>query len=160
MVVFWTSNGIFRNSRVVSGIFATFSRSLELLAVQNILKLSLQDKCLFHHPSSKHRCLPGCDELVTCDLCLCLRCNSVIHRGQKPIQGDDNGHVGRPCQVSPTPPYRNPCELRGLCSRSYFGPRTCGGSITNVIEVDRVLNPGFPFSPLNVHFCVHPQVQR
>jgi len=26
-------------------------------------------------------------------------------------------------------------ELRGLYSRSYFGPRTCGGGITNVIEV-------------------------
>jgi hypothetical protein len=57
-------------------------------------------------------------------------------------------------------PIRNPCELRGLCRRSYFGPRTCGGSITNVIEVDRVLNPGFPFSPLNVHFFVQPQTQR
>jgi len=57
-------------------------------------------------------------------------------------------------------PIRNPCELRGLCRRSYFGPRTFGGSITNVIEVDRVLNPGFPFSPLNVHFCVQPQAQR
>ena len=57
-------------------------------------------------------------------------------------------------------PIRNSCELRGLYSRSYFGPRTCGGSITNVIEVDRVLNPGFPFSPLNVHFCVQPQAQR
>ena len=53
-------------------------------------------------------------------------------------------------------PIRNSCELRGLCRRSYFGPRTCGGNITNVMEVIviRVLNPGFPFSPLNVHFCV------
>jgi len=57
-------------------------------------------------------------------------------------------------------PIRNPCELRGLRRRPYFGPRTCGGSITNVIEVGRVLNPGFPFSPLHVHFCVHPQTQR
>ena len=57
-------------------------------------------------------------------------------------------------------PIWNPCELRGLCRRSYFGPKTCGGSITNVIEVGRVLNPGFPFSPLNVHFCVQPQAQR
>ncbi len=30
---------------------------------------------------------------------------------------------------------RNPCELRGLCRHSYFGPRTCGGGVTNVIEV-------------------------
>ena len=33
-------------------------------------------------------------------------------------------------------PIRNPCELRGLFyRRSYFGPRTCGRGITNVIEV-------------------------
>ena len=31
---------------------------------------------------------------------------------------------------------------------------------TNVIEVGRVLNPGFPFSPLNVHFCVQFPAQR
>ena len=46
-------------------------------------------------------------------------------------------------------PIRNPCELRGLCRRSYFGPRTCGRNITIVIEVGRALNPGFPFSPRN-----------
>ena len=28
-------------------------------------------------------------------------------------------------------PIRNSCELRGLCYRSYFGPRTCGRGITN-----------------------------
>jgi hypothetical protein len=28
-------------------------------------------------------------------------------------------------------PIRNPCELRVLCSRSYFGPRTCGRSINH-----------------------------
>ena len=32
-------------------------------------------------------------------------------------------------------PIRNSCELRGLCRHSYFGPRTCGGGETNVIEV-------------------------
>ena len=32
-------------------------------------------------------------------------------------------------------PIRNSSELRGLHRRSYFGPRTCGGGITNVIEV-------------------------
>ena len=25
-----------------------------------------------------------------------MRGNGIIHRGQKPIQGEDNGHVGRP----------------------------------------------------------------
>ncbi len=40
------------------------------------------------------------------------RGNGVIHRGQKPIQGDDNGHVGRPCEVSPAPPCPELfCEL-------------------------------------------------
>ena len=34
-----------------------------------------------------------------------LRSNGVIHRTQKVIQGDDNGHVGRPGEVSLTPPY-------------------------------------------------------
>ena len=29
-------------------------------------------------------------------LCRGMRGNGVIHRGQKLIQGDDNGHVGRP----------------------------------------------------------------
>jgi hypothetical protein len=28
-------------------------------------------------------------------------------------------------------PIRNLCELRGLCRRSYFGPRTCGWSINH-----------------------------
>ena len=26
-------------------------------------------------------------------------------------------------------PIRNPCELRGLCRHSYFGPRTFGGGL-------------------------------
>ena len=35
---------------------------------------------------------------------ICLRGNGVILRTQKVIQGDDNGHVGRPCEVSLAPP--------------------------------------------------------
>ena len=42
-------------------------------------------------------------------------------------------------EVSLALPIRNPCELRGLYRRSYFGPRTCDGGITNVIEVTRAL---------------------
>ena len=57
------------------------------------------------------------------------RGNVVIHRGIYQLQGDDNGHVGRHCEVSPAPPCPELfCELRGLCRRSYFGPRTCGRS--------------------------------
>ena len=60
---------------------------------------------------------------------ICLRGNSVIRRTQKVIQGDDNGHVGRPCEVSLAPPCPEFfCELRGLCRHSYFGPRTCSRS--------------------------------
>ena len=45
------------------------------------------------------------------------------------LQGDDNGHVGRPCEVSLAPPCPELfCELRGLCRHSYFGPRTYGRS--------------------------------
>jgi len=69
--------------------------------------------------------------LIRCILysVICLRCNGVILRTQKVIQGDDNGHVGRPCEVSLAPPCPELfCELRGLCSHSYFGPRTCSRS--------------------------------
>ena len=45
-------------------------------------------------------------------------------------------------------PILNSSELRGLHCHSYFGPRTCGGGITNVIEVCGTVNQGFPFSPL------------
>ena len=37
-----------------------------------------------------------------------LRGNGVIHRTQKVIQVYDNGHVGRPCEVSLAPPYPEP----------------------------------------------------
>jgi hypothetical protein len=54
---------------------------------------------------------------------------TVSPRTQKVIQGGDNGHVGRPCEVSPAPPCPELfCELRGLCRHSNFGPRTCGRS--------------------------------
>jgi len=42
------------------------------------------------------------------------------------------GHVGCHCIGFPWLfPIRNPCELRGLYRRSYFGPRTCGRSINH-----------------------------
>ena len=60
---------------------------------------------------------------------ICFRCNSVIHRTLKVIQVYDNGHVGRPYEVSLAPPCPELfCELRGLCRHSYFGPRTCSRS--------------------------------
>ena len=42
-----------------------------------------------------------------------MRGNGVLHRAQKPIQGDDNGHVGRPCGVSPACPYPEPLRVTG-----------------------------------------------
>ena len=86
-----------------------------------------------------------------------FRGNVGIHRVPKAIQVDGI----RPRRVSLLGfPFSSlsgtfaSLKLRGLCRRSYFGPRTCDGSITIVIEVGRALNPGFPFSPSNVHFCV------
>ena len=92
----------------------------------------------------------------------CLfRGNVGIHRAPKAIQVDDS----RPRRVS----------LIGFPNSSLSGTlvsygasavtRTSGrGHVeeakTNVIEVGRVLNPGFPFSPLNVHFCVQFPAQR
>ena len=48
-----------------------------------------------------------------------IRGNGVTLRTQKVIQGGDNSHVGRPCEVSLAPPCPELfCELRGLCRRS------------------------------------------
>jgi hypothetical protein len=51
-------------------------------------------------------------------------------------------------EVSPGSLLSGTLELRGLCYRSYFGPRMCVRSITIFIEVCGALNQGFPFSPL------------
>ena len=42
----------------------------------------------------------------------------------------------------------NPCELRGPCRHSYFGPRTCGGGENQCHRSGWVLNQGLTFSPL------------
>jgi hypothetical protein len=46
-------------------------------------------------------------------LVLYLRGNGIIHRGIDQLQGDDNGHVGRPCEVSLAPPYPEPFASYG-----------------------------------------------
>ena len=69
---------------------------------------------------------PGSPHLVlgTWYLVVAYRGNGGIHRGIYQLQGDDNGHVGRPREVSPARPCPELlCELRGLCRHSYFGPR-------------------------------------
>ena len=65
-----------------------------------------------------------------------LRGNGVIHRGIDQLQGDDNGHVGRPCEVSLAPPYPELFASYGASAVT----RTSGrGHVaeekTNVIEV-------------------------
>ena len=77
-----------------------------------------------------------------------IRGDGVTLRTQKVIQGGDNGHVGRPCEVSLAPPCPELfCELRGLCRHSYFGPRTCGRSEKPRSSKWRGPNPGFQINP-------------
>ena len=63
----------------------------------------------------------------------CLfRSNVGIHRARKAIQVDGSRPRRRSWLRFPwLSPIRNPFELRGLCRRSYFGPRTCGRSINH-----------------------------
>ena len=65
-----------------------------------------------------------------------LRGNGVIHRTQKVIQAYDNGHVGRPCEVSLAPPYP---ELFASYGDSAVTRTSGRGHVveakTNVIEV-------------------------
>jgi hypothetical protein len=49
-------------------------------------------------------------------------------------------------------PIRNSCELRGLCCRSYFGPRTCGRGITNTAKCAGLsirVSPSHPYNAGN-----------
>ncbi len=86
-----------------------------------------------------------------------VRVNGVIHRTQKVIQGDDNGHVGRPGEVSLAPPYPELFASYGASAVT----RTSGrGHVaeakTNVIEVSGFLIrvSKETLLTLNVHFCV------
>ena len=90
----------------------------------------------------------------------------VLHRGavtvsstgpENQIQGDDNCHVGRPCEVSLAPPYPEPFASYGTSAVT----RTSGrGHVaeakTNVIEVSGFLIrvSKETLLTLNVHFCV------
>ena len=96
----------------------------------------------------------------------------VLHRGavtvsstgaENQIQVDDNGHVGRPCEVSLAPPYPEPFASYGTSAVT----RTSGrGHVaeakTNVIEVSGFLIrvSKETLLSLNVHFCVQLQAQR
>jgi hypothetical protein len=129
-------------------------------------------QCLF---DSRSASLKGSPDLrPTSAYCICtprffgalvlyLRGNCVIHRGIDQLQGDDNGHVGRPCEVSLAPPYPEPFASYGSSTVT----RTSGrGHVvevkTNVIEVGglsiRVSKE--TLLTLNVHFCVQLPTQR
>jgi len=82
-----------------------------------------------------------------------LRGNCVIHRTQKVIQGDDNCHVGCPCEVSLAPPYPELFASYGASAVT----RTSGrGHVAearnNVIEVNG-LSIRVSKEALNVHLC-------
>jgi len=92
-----------------------------------------------------------------------LRGNGVIHRTQKVIQVYDNGHVGRPYQVSPALPYPELFASYGASAVT----RTSGrGHVaeakTNVIEVSGFLIrvSKETLLTLSVHFCVQLPAQR
>ena len=79
------------------------------------------------------------------------------------FQGDDNGHVGRPCEVSLAPPYPELFASYGASAVT----RTSGrGHVAeakiNVIKVSwfsiRVSKE--TLLTLNVHFCVQLPAQR
>jgi hypothetical protein len=86
---------------------------------------------------------------MLCALCLLFRRTAVTHRAHKVIQGGDSC----PRRVSWLrfpwlAPIRNPFELRGLCCRSYFGPRTCGRSINHCHRSWQGSQSGFPLLTL------------
>jgi len=64
-----------------------------------------------------------------------FRRTAVTHRARKAIQGGDC--CPRRMSLLRFPwlfPIRNSFELRGLCRRSDFGPRTCGRGITHFVK--------------------------
>ena len=91
---------------------------------------------------------------MTCDYRVAVTVSSTGAKNQ--LQGDDNGHVGRPCEVSLAPPYPELFASYGASAVT----RTSGrGHVaearTNVIEVSglsiRVSKE--TLLALNVHFC-------
>ena len=115
----------------------------------------LWDRCVFYYCRTYYKAVRvgGGGEWRTCAISIqysviLIRGNGVTLRTQKVIQGGDNGHVGRPCEVSLAPPCPELfCELRGLCRHSYFGPRTCGRSEKPKSSKWRGPNPGFQRNP-------------
>jgi hypothetical protein len=77
-----------------------------------------------------------------------------IHRARKAIQVD--GCRPRRMSLRRFPrlfPIRNPCELRGLYRRSYFGPRTCARKECAKLNIvclspEQFLCPTIPLSKL------------
>ena len=86
---------------------------------------------------------------VLCALCFLFRRTAVTHRAHKAIQSVDccPRRVSR-LRFPWLSPIRNPFELRGLCRRSYFGPRTCGRSINHCHRRWQGSQSGFPILTL------------
>ncbi len=108
------------------------------------------------HFRSKLR-LHSCSVLVLVACAAFLRGNGVIHRTQKVIQVDDNGHVGRPCEVSLAPPYPEPFASYGTSAVT----RTSGrGHVaeaktkptSDIIDQIKPLPSPSPLSPMSSEF--------
>jgi hypothetical protein len=85
-----------------------------------------------------------CPLVLFVTLCRGMRGNGIIHRGQKPIQGDDNGHVGRPSEVSPAPPCPELfCKLRGPLPSLVLRTEDMWQKRETKVTKFRGLNPGF-----------------
>ena len=91
------------------------------------------------------------------------RGNVVIHRGIDQLQGDDNGHVGRPCEVSLAPPYPELFASYGASAVTRTSDRG------HVAEAKPMSSKWVGFLirvsketllTLNVHFCVQLPAQR
>ena len=79
-----------------------------------------------------------------------FRGNVIVYRAHNAIQVEDCRPRRRSWSRFPlTRSYPEPCELRGLCCRSYFGPRTCGRGITNIPKCAGIsirVSPSHPYN--------------
>jgi hypothetical protein len=92
--------------------------------IENLVKqMKVHSRCILKHANLPPRCVFECVVTVS---------STGAKNRFKEMTTATSGVLARfPLLL----PIRNPCELRGLCRRSYLGPRTFGGGETNVIEV-------------------------
>jgi hypothetical protein len=122
--MFWTLESLFRSNVIIRRAHK---------AIQG-------DDCRLRRRSWLR--LPWLSPILWTLECL-FRSNVCIHRAPKAIQVDGSRRRRRSWLRFPwLSPIRNPCELRGLYRRSYFGPRTCGGCICRQGRTRRGLGGG------------------